>query len=425
MRVPGCLFVSLGLAATIGCNTVEDGASGGGDEVEGCAVVLRAGTDDRDAIQTALSEAADNSTICFSGSFEITTDQMAASDKVGLTLRGIDAGDEVGAGAVFDFKDLVGPTGFKFSNMQGITLENFTVKNVKGDGLEVRGSTDVVFRKMKVTWERGASNNNGAYGFYPVESTNVLVEDCEASNTADAGIYVGQSENIVVRRNVVFANVSGIQVENSRNIEVHDNEAYDNTLGIFVHDLPAVPAGNGEGALVRDNMVYDNNRDNFAKEGIIAAVIPPGLGIMVMTMDDVEVTGNTVEGHDSVGIAVVSYKTVELLDPPDREPDPDYDPYPETLHIHGNTLSGNGDAPAQLFVEAFGLQMMADIGWDGVADASKDDADGRLKLCIHDNGAADFVNFDSLNLGANKSFDLAPHACEHPARPTVDNGLLQ
>ena len=35
---------------------------------------------------------------------------------------------------------------------------------------------------------------------YPVESTNVLIDGCVAIGASDAGIYVGQSQNIIVQK---------------------------------------------------------------------------------------------------------------------------------------------------------------------------------------------------------------------------------
>ncbi|NJK31465.1 MAG: hypothetical protein HC927_03045 [Deltaproteobacteria bacterium] len=407
----------------VACGTQSVDDEGDEQLPDGCDFHFVAGDDDRDAIQTALSEAENGSTLCFEGTFEITTDRLSTSDKAGLILRGIGEGEGVGAGAVFDFKDQVGPTGMKFANMQGITLENLTVANAAGDGIEVRGSTEVVFRNVKVTWDRGPSTDNGAYAFYPVESTNILLEGCEASNAADAGVYVGQSDNIILRDNVVFSNVSGLQVENSVAVEVYDNVAYDNTVGIFVHDLPAVPKGNGGVVWIHDNEAYANNRVNFAPSGIIAKVIPPGLGMLVMSIDEVEVSANDLRDNDSAGLAIVSFLTVELLDPPEREPDPEYDPYPEHYWVHDNTFANNGMMPDVLF-SVFGFsESLADIMWDGIFDMSKDNADGWLNICMANNGAATYANIDTQSLHGGANMDMSVHDCVHDPIGPVDNGL--
>ena len=83
-------------------------------------------------------------------------------------------------------------------------------------GLRVEDATDVHLHHIEVTWSEPESTDNGAYGLYPVLSRNVLMEFCEASNASDAGIYLGQSQNAIVRNNVARGNVAGIEIENSQ-----------------------------------------------------------------------------------------------------------------------------------------------------------------------------------------------------------------
>lgn len=417
------LLIAGALCAASGCDdgSGASGSGGGGGDSgalpEGCSVLLRGGTDDRDAVQTALIEAAENSAVCLQGTFEITTDHLSVSDKKGLTVKGVGAGSGAGAGAVLDFKDKVGPTGLKFANMTGVTLENFTVKNTLGDAIEVRGSTGVTIRKMRVTWDRGASSMNGAYGFYPVESTNVLVEDSEASNSADAGIYIGQSENIILRRNLSFGNVSGMQVENSKNADVYENEVRENALGISTHDLPGSAKGNGGWVHVHNNKIHDNNIDNLALMGI-AKTVPPGTGIMIMALDHVEVDHNEITNNKSAGTAIVSFTTAEALGAMVDMIEPTYDPYPETIFIHDNTYMSNGNSPDGGF-KTLGFTKLEDIVWDGVTDPKKDNSTGAMNLCIKGNGSATFRDIDVPGQLANQKTDLALHDCAHPANPPI------
>ena len=44
-------------------------------------------------------------------------------------------------------------------------------------------------------------------GLYPVRTRNVLIEDSVAIGASDAGIYVGQSRDVVVRNNRAEYNV--------------------------------------------------------------------------------------------------------------------------------------------------------------------------------------------------------------------------
>ena len=80
-----------------------------------------------------------------------------------------------------------------------ITLKDFAVENAKGDAIKSKGSKNIKFLNLRTEWTNGPDTKNGAYGLYPVESENVLIDGCIAIGASDAGVYVGQSENIIVR----------------------------------------------------------------------------------------------------------------------------------------------------------------------------------------------------------------------------------
>ena len=155
-------------------------------------------------------------------------------------------------------------------NAGTFTIENLAIEDSKGDGLKVNEGENIVIRGVRVEWTRGPHVDNGAYGLYPVQTKNVLIEDCVVIGASDAGVYVGQSDNIIVRRNRVENNVAGIEIENSKNADVYGNVATHNTGGILVFDMPNLPR-RGHSTRVFRNQVIDNNTDNFARKG--AAVL--------------------------------------------------------------------------------------------------------------------------------------------------------
>ena len=97
---------------------------------------------------------------------------------------------------------------------------------------------------LRTEWTGGPKSTNGAYGFYPVESEDVLIDGCVKQNS-DAGIYVGQSKNIIVRNSIAQYNVADIEIENSYYADVYDNLASHNTGGILIFDLPDLPQQRG------------------------------------------------------------------------------------------------------------------------------------------------------------------------------------
>src|SRR5262249_40994957 len=116
-------------------------------------------------------------------------------------------------------------------------IEDLSVDGTKGDAVKVNDADTVTFRRVRTQWTGGEKETNGAYGIYPVQCKNVLLEECVAIGASDAGIYVGQSQNIIVRKCRAERNVAGIEIENCTDADVYDNLATNNAGGLLVFDL--------------------------------------------------------------------------------------------------------------------------------------------------------------------------------------------
>jgi parallel beta-helix repeat protein len=184
-------------------------------------------------------------------------------------------------------------------------IRELTITDSKKDGLRIEDSTDVVIRRIKVTWSGGPLATNGAYAIYPVRCTNVLLEDSQAYNASDAGLYVGQSINVIVRRNVARRNVAGLEIENTQYAEVYENLVEDNTAGLMVFDLPGNPVI-GRDISVHDNVIRGNNRPNFAPSGTTVSQIPAGTGTFMLASRRVEYARNTYQDNNTLDIAILS-----------------------------------------------------------------------------------------------------------------------
>ena len=250
-----------------------------------------------------------------------------------------------------------------------VTLQDFSVQDAKGDAIKVKGVTNIKFLRVKTEWTNGPSSQNGAYGLYPVESRNVLIDGCIAIGASDAGIYVGQSQNIIVRNSRAEFNVAGIEIENSYFADVYNNVATNNTGGILIFDLPSLPQQGGHHVRVFNNQSVGNNTDNFAPEGNIVGEVPRGTGIIIQANSDVEIFDNVIGDNDTVNIAVVTYGS-------DTDDD-EYYPHPKSIQIHGNKFGPTGYNPdtskgelAQILFELSGGNM-PDIFWDGLLPLSQ------------------------------------------------------
>ncbi len=407
----GCALTLALSAAACGDEAGDDGdADAGQGDPDGCTARVAADATQQD-IQRTFIEAGADIVICIEAGTYALTDELSISAR-GVTLRGL--GDER---PLLDFSgQQTGANGILVTG-DDFTVENLRILDSPGDGIRVEGTDNAVFRNLHVSWSADGSPDNGAYAVYPVNVDGVLIEDSEVIGASDAGIYVGQSENCVVRRNYVHGNVAGIEIENSSNCEVYDNHAYDNTAGILVFNLPNLPVQGGERTRVFDNLVEGNNRANFAAAGNIVASVPKGTGVLVLAADSTELHGNTIRDNGSVGVLVVSWPTFALIGGGVAD-DPNYDQYAETTWLHENTYADNGAEPDSLLV-TLGLEEGADVMWDGFVNTERDNSDESLSLCIREPEGTSFLDVNGPESFNDPKDDIGAHDCEHGSLPPL------
>ena len=297
---------------------------------------------------------------------------------------------------ILSFKDqMSGAQGLSVTS-DGVTLQDFAVEDAKGDAIKVKGVHGISFIRVRTEWTNGPDELNGAYGLYPVESKNVLIDSCVAIGASDAGIYVGQSENIIVKNSRAEFNVAGIEIENSYYADVFDNHAENNTGGILVFDLPDIPQQGGHHVRVYRNKSINNNTDNFAHEGNIVGEVPRGTGIIIQANSHVEIFENDIGGNDTVNIAIVTYGY--------ETEDENYYPHPRAIQIHNNRFTKSGNNPdletgelAKILYE-LSDKNMPDIFWDGILPMKQiifGQPDNE-KLILGDNGSATFLTINPI-----------------------------
>lgn len=322
----------------------------------------------------------------------------------GVTLAG--AGMDA---SILSFKNQVQGAEGLLVSADDFVIRDLAIEDSTGDALKINESNNVQILRVRTEWTSGPLSTNGAYGIYPVQSNNVLIDGAVAIGASDAGIYVGQSSQIIVRNSRAEYNVAGIEIENSTFADVHGNVATNNTGGILVFDLPNLPVQGGRNTRVYDNQIVSNNTDNFAPEGNIVASVPAGTGLMIMANDNIEVFENNFEDNATANVLIVSYLINEL--PID---DPDYDPYPEAIYIHNNHYTGGGEMPDSeplALVQAATGQPLPDIVWDGMLAPGKMAAQA---LCLSESADTGFVSLDASNGFAAPSFDASAHGCTLP-----------
>src|ERR1044071_3115469 len=241
------------------------------DNVRGTCIEIHGG--EPKTLQTQVNSLADNTTIVLGAGRFVLDGQLTIRNKgVHVIGQGMDA-------TTLDF----GKTTTQGNGVDVIgddfLIQDLTVLDAPKDGIRVEASNGVVYRRIRATWTAESDPNNGAYGIYPVKSQNVLVENSVASHAADAGLYVGQCQHVIVRNNTVTGHVAGLEIENTQYADVYGNTAEDNTAGIVVFDLPGNPIV-GRDVRLRDNTIRNNNHVNFGTPGTTVASIPVGTGTL-------------------------------------------------------------------------------------------------------------------------------------------------
>ena len=335
-------------------------------------------------LQTALIEARPGDTVRLpEGTFKLST---------GLSLD-VDGVTVLGAGqdkTILDFSGQTGAGEGLLVTSDDVTLTGFGIRDTKGDGIKSKGADRIVYRDLTVDWSGEPDEGNGAYGVYPVESRDVLVENVTVRGASDAGIYVGQSHNIIVRNSLAEFNVAGIEIENSSNADVYGNITRDNTGGILVFDLPDLPVIGGHSTRIFNNQIVHNNTRNFAPPGNIVAGVPSGTGVIILANRNVHVFDNDFAENRSAHVLLIAY----------TEPftDERYNPLPRDVVVRNNRWSGGGTDPQGMLAplaEALGGTLPAIVS-DGVTRWPGAEAQA-ANLVIDEAPEIGFVN---LGIGA-------------------------
>ena len=307
------------------------------------------------ALQTALIDAQPGDTVRLAAGRYALADGLSL-DVAGVTVRG--AGPER---TILDFTGQKGEGEGLLITSGNVVIRDLAVENAKGNGIKSKGSDGISFVNLRVEWTGGPKASNGAYGVYPVSSKHVLIDRVFVKGASDAGIYVGQSQQIIVRNSRAEGNVAGIEIENSYDADVHHNVATGNTGGLLVFDLPDLPQQGGHTIRLFQNRIIANNHPNFAAPGNIVASVPSGTGVMIMANRDVHVFDNDIKDNAGNGVMIVAYQS--------KFTDKAYNPLARAISVHGNRYAGNGGKPgfpggAEIAGAMGGA--LPPVMWDGV-----------------------------------------------------------
>ena len=222
------------------------------------------------------------------------------------------------------------------SDVDGLVFQSLEVADWTGDGIFVTGAVGVTFRD--IIGDGGAGDpQSSRYAVFPVNSEDILIETCDVRDISDAGIYVGQSSDIMLRWNKIQTSVAGIEFENSANGIGHNNYATGNTGGILVFKDGSLPVQLSNDHRIAHNVLDQNNGPNYGSGNV--AGVPEGTGILMISTDDSVFEYNVITGNNSFGIAVTDQMVAEF-GPPFSS-----DQKTERNSVLDNVVTGNGGDP--------------------------------------------------------------------------------
>ncbi|HTN08921.1 parallel beta-helix domain-containing protein [Agriterribacter sp.] len=329
-----------------------------------------------------------------------------------------------------------GGEGIRVTDVKGFTIADMAIRDSKGDLIKINNSRDVVVRNLHATWKT-ADSSSGGYAIYPVMCKNVLIENCYAEGSSDAGIYVGQTDSAIVRNCKAAKNVAGCEIENTTNALVYDNEFYNNTAGFLIFDLPGLSQRGGH-IKAYNNYFHDNNFRNFAKSGSFGTAwgvgnASPGSGVIILAASHIELYDNRIINNNSSCISIASGFAVD--DKAAEKINDHYFPVPQHIKIYNNTLEMGNEFPAPAYEHHIGKLLVAIeqklnaggaqrtnkripfIMYDGVSTniLNKGTAVNPDSICIQQTGSNVFVNADMLNMSKSSwhpTMEIAPYSCK-------------
>ncbi len=142
-----------------------------------------------------------------------------------------------------------------------------------------------------------------------------------------------------------------------------------------------------------------------------------------MAIKNVEVFKNTIKDNHTTNINIVRFSGKD-----DKTPDlSKYNPYTSSVYIHDNEISGGGSQPDVRLPQIAALAKamggkFSDILYDGVIEpkAGKPGTAAEAKICLENNGAITFLNYDAGNGFKKIVKDVNAYKCSLPALAAIN-----
>ena len=226
----------------------------------------------------------------------------------------------------------------------GIVVEGTDTKDI--DGIEIKGFTVEGFPNNGI-WlahvnhfniENNVSINNLENGIWPTLSANGQVKKNVAYGSLDSALWVEASQNVRIINNDLSMSPTGLEVTISKNLAIENNNVHHNTVGIGLYHPAAAglespwPYSELGNWYIANNDVHDNNFPNPGIPGSSeTSALPPGIGILVLGVDYVDVQRNRIQKNAYVGVGMIDWCAAVAGS--------GFDCGPDTVNVEGSALN--------------------------------------------------------------------------------------
>ena len=246
----------------------------------------------------------------------------------------------------------------------GLKIQGFTVEGFQNNGIWLR-------HVDTYTISGNESINNLENGIWPTLSANGQVKKNVSYGSLDSALWIEASENVRAVGNNLHDSPTGLEVTISKNIQMKKNEIHHNTVGVGLYHPNAAGLANpfptydelGNWELTGNN-IHDNNAPNTAPPGTMSSGLPPGIGVLVLGVDNNTISKNQIVNNDFDGISLVDWCVGAALAGPEFGCDVNpalTEPAPDDNHFVKNDLATNGSAPPSGF-EPFAADIALLVG---------------------------------------------------------------
>jgi hypothetical protein len=272
------------------------------------SVIVQAG----DSIQAAVDAASPGDTIrVMPGDYTETQPGAVAAVRITKSLALVALGAPGRVRILWNEDDtqrdgiLVEPANPGDPDVDGVAIHGFTVEGFPHNGIFLR-------HVNHFSIEDNQSIDNLENGIWPTLSANGEVKRNVSYGSQDSALWIEASENVRVVDNELHHSPTGLEITISKHVSVERNDVHDNTVGVGLYHPAAAglaspwPYSELGDWYVANNNVHDNNEPNTAQGGETAA-LPPGIGVLLLGVDQVDLHKNRIETNDFVGISMIDW----------------------------------------------------------------------------------------------------------------------